>query len=129
MLDNNKPAEAEVELRKALELWRKLYDPKHPYRGILFRIFIESLAQQDKWREAEGEIEREAEIFPTNDYCVTLRAALRMRSGEWPITSSNWLTGLETKINTDEISFNAAVALARTGRLAEYHQYVLTLSA
>ena len=122
LLHNNKPAEAEIELRKSLELWRKFYDQKHPYRAIVFRIFIQSLALQSKWKDAEAEIQRETIISPTNDYCSTLQVALKIHSGEWSVTSSNWLSLLESKINTKAVSFNAALTLARNGRLAEFHQ-------
>jgi serine/threonine protein kinase/tetratricopeptide (TPR) repeat protein len=116
--------EAEVEFRKALRLWRKLYAPNHSYRPILFRYFIQSLALQEKWTEAEGEVEEERRVSPTNDFCHTILMALSVSKGNWSVAPTNLVTSLESRINTNGTSFDAAIMLARNGRVEAYRRCV-----
>ena len=120
----DRESEAEVEFREALRLWRKLFQPHHPYRPIVFRYFIQSLALQQKWTQAEGEVEEERSVFPTNDYCPTIVMALSISKGDWSVAPTNLVTPLETRMGTNGTSFNAAIMLARSGRMEPYRRCV-----
>ncbi|HEX5221292.1 MAG TPA: serine/threonine-protein kinase [Verrucomicrobiae bacterium] len=127
LLNLNRMGEAEEELGKAWRTWRKIYPVSHSHRAIVFRCFIQSLALQQKYQAAEAEIENEQRLVPTNTYCSTLAMALEINKGTWPIPPTNLLIKLESRINTNGNSFNAAIMSARLGRMEKYEQCVRIL--
>jgi serine/threonine protein kinase/tetratricopeptide (TPR) repeat protein len=122
LLDLERPSEAEVEFRKAMLAWRAYFPPEHPHRHILFRFFIQSLALQKKYQDIAAAISQEKLDCPTNSYCATTEMALKVTLGEWSHVPTNVLLELESKINQRQISYNAAIALARTGQMEDYRR-------
>lgn len=128
LVNNAQLAEGEAELRKTIELWRKVFDPAHPSRSIVFRYFIWSLAVLGRWEVAVAEIETERTIFASNSYCSTLAVAVDIAHGRWHLVSSNFLAARENQTDKNETEFNEIIALAATGDHQRYreraHEYL-----
>ncbi len=120
LLKQGEPAEAEAELLTTFALWQGLYDLHHPYRSIVFRYLLQSLAVQSKWEDAERAIHQEMIEVPSNDYCLQLLGALDVTRGPWSCIYTNVRPEYEASASGQANLFTTTLMLAGAGRLAQY---------
>ena len=130
LLQRDKFDDAAETLGKAVDLFGKIYDKKHPFllvaKKYLTEARVQSEAQRGEWSESEIVLSNALAESSGDVHLMRLLGDLHVRQDDWP-QAADWYSRAADLDKDPFSSFGLAIILLKAGRYDDYRQYCHTV--